>query len=79
MVPDESDMLSTTKEKVLANIDVAMGGHVAEKMFIGQDQITTGCGSDLKGATDLAYEAVRRYGMFGDDAGFIAANPKDLS
>ncbi len=30
MVPDESDSLSTTKEKVLANIDVAMGGHVAE-------------------------------------------------
>ena len=47
MVPDESDMLSTNKEKVLANIDVAMGGHVAERLFIGSDQITTGCGSDL--------------------------------
>ena len=35
MVPDESDMLSTTKEKVLANIDVAMGGHVAERLFVG--------------------------------------------
>jgi ATP-dependent metalloprotease len=35
MVPDESDMLSTNKDKVLANIDVAMGGHVAEKLFIG--------------------------------------------
>ena len=33
MVPDESDMLSTTKEKVIANIDVAMGGHVAETIF----------------------------------------------
>jgi len=37
MVPDESDMISTTKEKVLANIDVAMGGHVAEKLFLGPD------------------------------------------
>jgi ATP-dependent Zn protease len=37
MVPDESDMLSTTKEKVLANIDVAMGGHVAEKLFLGDE------------------------------------------
>ena len=35
MVPDESDMLSLTKEKVLDNIDVAMGGHIAEKIFIG--------------------------------------------
>ena len=55
MVPDESDMLSTNKDKVLANIDVAMGGHVAEKLFIGQEKITTGCSSDLRGATNMAY------------------------
>ena len=35
MVPDESDMLAINKEKVLANIDVAMGGHIAEKLFLG--------------------------------------------
>ena len=35
MVPDESDMLSTNKEKVLANIDVALGGHIAEKLYLG--------------------------------------------
>jgi ATP-dependent Zn protease len=34
MVPDESASLSTTKMKVLAQIDVAMGGHVAEELFI---------------------------------------------
>ena len=33
MVPDDS--VSMTKEKILAEIDVAMGGHVAEKMIIG--------------------------------------------
>ena len=76
MVPDESDSLSTTKEKVLANIDVAMGGHVAEQLFIGDDKMTTGCGSDLDAATKLAYRAVRSFGMFGEDAGYISA-PKD--
>lgn len=35
MEPDDSDMLSTTKIKCLASIDTAMGGHVAEKLFIG--------------------------------------------
>lgn len=35
MVPDESDSLAINKEKVLANIDVAMGGHIAEKLFLG--------------------------------------------
>jgi ATP-dependent Zn protease len=47
MVPNESDSLSLTKEKVLARIDVAMGGHVAEELFIGEKFVTTGCGSDL--------------------------------
>jgi ATP-dependent Zn protease len=35
MVPNESDMVSSTKDKILAEIDVAMGGHVAEKLVIG--------------------------------------------
>jgi len=47
MVPDESDMLSMSKEKILAEIDVAMGGHVAEKLIIGDSNITSGCSSDL--------------------------------
>jgi ATP-dependent metalloprotease len=79
MVPDESDMLSTNKEKCLANIDVAMGGHIAEKLFIGSDKITTGCSSDLRGASSIAYAAVRKYGMFGDDAGFASIDYKDAS
>lgn len=74
MVPDDSDSLSISKDKVLANIDVAMGGHIAEKLFLGDDQITTGCGSDLKGATNMAYEAVRRLGMFGEEIGFISTS-----
>ena len=55
MIPDESEMQSMTKEKVFAHIDVAMGGHVAERMFLGKKAVTSGCGSDLKGATDIAY------------------------
>ena len=47
MVPNESDMVSSTKEKILAQIDVAMGGHVAEKLFIGENSISSGCSSDL--------------------------------
>jgi ATP-dependent Zn protease len=35
------------KAEILAQIDVAMGGHVAEKMIIGSEKISSGCGSDL--------------------------------
>ena len=43
-----------------------MGGHVAEKLLCGEDKITNGCGSDLQNATNYAYQAVRKSGMFGD-------------
>jgi ATP-dependent metalloprotease len=36
-----------------------MGGHVAEKLVIGQENITSGCSSDLSGATRIANAAVR--------------------
>jgi len=51
MVPNESDQVSMSKDKILASIDVAMGGHVAEKLIIGNDQITSGCSADLSSAT----------------------------
>ena len=77
MVPDDST--SMTKEKILADIDVAMGGHVAEKLIIGSQKVTSGCGSDLQGATGLAYRAVRQFGMFGEQAGYIATSPDQTS
>jgi len=45
-----------------------MGGHVAEKLVIGKGKITSGCSSDLRGATQYATQAVRTSGMFGDMA-----------
>lgn len=77
MVPDDS--VSMTKEKILAEIDVAMGGHVAEKMIIGEGKITSGCSSDLQGATSMAYRAVRYFGMFGETAGYIASDKDHTS
>lgn len=79
MVPSESDSLAMNKEKVLAQIDVAMGGHVAEELFIGRDKVTTGCGSDLQNATKYAYMAVEKFGMFGEDAGYISTDKNKQS
>lgn len=79
MTPDENEMLSLSKEKVLAHIDVAMGGHVAERIFLGKESVTSGWGSDLKGATDIAYQAVRKFGMFGNDVGYISSDKQESS
>jgi ATP-dependent metalloprotease len=51
-----------------------MGGHVAEKLVIGKENITSGCSSDLNSATDLATQAVRYYGMFGEEVSYISRN-----
>ena len=56
-----------------------MGGHVAEKMIIGSQKVSSGCGSDLQGATNLAYQAVRSYGMFGENSGYLSTDPDETS
>ena len=47
--------MTYTRKALLASIDVAMGGRAAEELFFGNDEITTGCSSDLSKATQLAY------------------------
>ena len=56
-----------------------MGGHVAEKLLIGEKKISSGCGSDLQGATNYAVSAVRGSGMFGDLAGHNRVGKDDAS
>lgn len=41
----------------------AMGGRVAEKLIYGDDGITTGAGSDLRKATEIAREMIIEQGM----------------
>lgn len=41
----------------------AMGGRVAERIVYGDDGITTGAGSDLRNATDIARDMVIEQGM----------------
>ena len=78
-MPDESAETSSNKAQMLAQIDVAMGGHVAEKLIIGNEKITSGCGSDLQGATNLATQAVRQYGMFGDLISYSSTSQNQTS
>lgn len=49
-------------EQLLAHVDVSMGGRAAEELLYGPHQITTGCSSDLAGATSIAKNLVAKYG-----------------
>ncbi|MFN0139912.1 MAG: ATP-dependent zinc metalloprotease FtsH [Pyrinomonadaceae bacterium] len=57
----EKDRLSATKEYLLGQICMAMGGRIAEDVFIGS--ITTGAANDIEKATEVARSMVCEYGM----------------
>ncbi len=59
----ERDVFSYTREKLEADITVAMGGRVAEELIFGHDKVTSGAVSDIKMATALARAMVTQYGM----------------
>ena len=59
----ERDHLSYTRQKLKADIAVAMGGRVAEELVFGHDKVTSGASMDIKMATQLARAMVTQYGM----------------
>ncbi len=59
-LPEEDHFLET-RDGMLDQIAVLMGGRTAEELFC--DDITTGASNDLERATKMAREMVTRYGM----------------
>ena len=64
----EKDEMFMTKERMLQDIKVSLGGRIAEEIIF--DDITTGASSDIKKATQTARKMVTRYGM-SDNIGVI--------
>ena len=59
-VPEEDHFLSS-RDEMLDQIAVLLGGRTAEELYCGD--ITTGASNDLERATKIAREMVTRYGM----------------
>jgi cell division protease FtsH len=57
------DKNSSTKEYLLSRIAILMGGRIAEEMFFGANQVTTGASNDIERASELARAMVCEYGM----------------
>jgi cell division protease FtsH len=59
----ERDSYSYARDKMYANLAVAMGGRVAEEIILGYDKVTSGASGDIQMATGLARSMVTKWGM----------------
>ncbi len=59
----ERDSYSYHRDKMYANLAVAMGGRVAEEVIFGYDKVSSGASGDIQYATKLARDMVTQWGM----------------
>ncbi|KAI8369346.1 peptidase family M41-domain-containing protein [Radiomyces spectabilis] len=59
----EMDKDSYTRKEFLAQLDICLGGRIAEGLIFGDDNVTSGAHSDIVKATEIAKRMVRHYGM----------------
>jgi cell division protease FtsH len=59
----ESDRISVSRDKLEADLCVAMGGRIAEELVFGYGKVTTGASSDIKQATDIVKKMIIEWGM----------------
>lgn len=59
----EGDRYSMAKDRLMADLSVAMGGRLAEQLIFGDAKVTTGASADIKMATDIARRMVTEWGM----------------
>jgi len=57
-----------TKDELLAQIQIALGSRAAEQLFLGEEM--TGASGDLAGATSIAEQMVKLFGMNGSLASY---------
>ncbi|WP_211258362.1 ATP-dependent zinc metalloprotease FtsH [Sphingomonas sanxanigenens] len=74
----ERDSYSYHRDKMYANLSVAMGGRVAEEVIFGYDKVSSGASGDIQSATSLARDMVTRWGM-SDAVGPVQHSDDDQS
>jgi cell division protease FtsH len=68
----ETDRISMSRSKLLADLRVSMGGRIAEEMIFGAEKVTTGASSDIRMATEIARRMITEWGMGSEQLGFQA-------
>lgn len=75
MQTPDRDRLFETKAGLKSRLVVSVAGREAERMFFGDEMVTTGAASDIRQATAVAKAMVTEYGM--SSFGFVVVDPRD--
>jgi cell division protease FtsH len=67
------DNLYYTKNQLLNNIKISLGGRCAEELIFGKDNITTGASGDINNVTNTLLSMIKTYGMF-ESSGLLDYN-----
>ncbi len=59
----EEDRVSYSKRRLESQLASLFGGRVAEELIYGDDSVTTGASNDIKRATELATNMVKKWGL----------------
>jgi cell division protease FtsH len=62
-IPLPEDRVLTSKAQLLDQIAMTLGGRVAEELFFGKENITTGAKNDIEKASDMARRMITEFGM----------------
>ena len=73
---ENDDKFLSTKEELLNDIVVSLGGRCAEEIVF--NMVTGGCSNDLEKATRIAENMVTKLGMCSDTFGLMSINPNDV-
>ena len=81
------DEVSQSKKFLLSRIAISAAGHIAEKLYLGADVVSSGASSDIQQATQIASNMVLHYAMsdnqdltfrsYREDNGFAATKARE--
>lgn len=67
-----------TKELLIKDLIITLGGFVAEKLIFGEQQTSTGVSGDMEEAARLATDAIKEYGM-GSKPLYLSHSTKNIN
>lgn len=67
------DTIFQTQKQIKANIQMLLGGRIAEELTFGKEEITTGASNDIQKASSMLVDYINKYGM-DQDMGLFSTN-----